>query len=416
MSLFRRQSLEYYKHRLHGDVLLLPQLSHSILTSCLFLWVVMVLIWLVLSTYSRKETVIGWLEPPEGITRVYAETTGIVKKVLVTEGELVAKDQPLLVIIDERILASGDNLSVNLLREYNNQQKMLKEQLARTHTTYEMHAKDIVKKIISAQQDLQLIGTQLSTLNDRYTLISTQVERFRALKRDGHVSSVAFDSAIAQELALKSDQQSFLRSQISQKNIIEQLQTELKLLPDNKANKIDQLKGSLSEISQQIVQLGSRDSQIIKAPRAGTVNNIQARDGQKTTANNNIPLLTLFPDDAQLTAQLLVPVRSIGFVELGQSLAIRYDAFPYQKFGIHGGAISQVSKTLLLPNELLNVPFTLNEPVYRVTALLNKPNVQAYNRDFALKPGMTISADISLGDRPLIQWLFEPIYSLKGRI
>lgn len=49
-------------------------------------------------------------------------------------------------------------------------------------------------------------------------------------------------------------------------------------------------------------------------------------------------------------------MRSIGFVEEGQSLAIRYDAFPYQKFGIYSGKVSQVSKTLLLPSELLNSP------------------------------------------------------------
>ena len=113
---------------------------------------------------------------------------------------------------------------------------------------------------------------------------------------------------------------------------------------------------------------------------------------------------------------LLIPVRSVGFIESGQSLAIRYDAFPYQKFGIYQGKVSQLSKTLLLPNELLNAPTLVNEPVYRVTALLDKPNVQAYGKDFSLKPGMTLSADISLGDRSLIQWLLEPIYSLKGRI
>ncbi len=145
------------------------------------------------------------------------------------------------------------------------------------------------------------------------------------------------------------------------------------------------------------------------------MNNVQASEGQQT-GTANIPLLTIFPSNATLSVQLLVPVRAAGFIEPGQNLAIRYDAFPYQKFGIYAGTIAQVSKTLLLPNELLNTPVPTNQPVYRITAQLAQANVQAYCKDFSLKPGMTLSADISLGDRTLMQWLLEPIYSLKGRI
>lgn len=415
-GLFRQQAIEHRKQGLHGNVLLLPRLSHTLILSALVLWVFAVLVWLFVSHYARKETVVGWLEPPEGIIRVYAEATGIVQKVLVSEGEQVAQDQPLLIVNDDRILANGENLDAGLLREYNSQRKMLDEQLARTQSTYEMRSKDISKRITSAQQDLQLIDEQLHILRERYTLVSAQVERYRALKREGHVSSVEFDNAIAQELTIKSDQQALLRNQISQKNTIDQLQIEQKLLPDENANAVDQLRTRLSDLAQQITQLSGRSARIIKAPRAGIVNNVQAREGQQANANNNIPLLTLFPSNTQLTVHLLIPVRSVGFIESGQSLAIRYDAFPYQKFGIYQGSVSQVSKTLLLPNELLNAPLQVNEPVYRVTAVLNKPNVQAYGKDFSLKPGMTLSADIGLGDRSLIQWLLEPIYSLKGRI
>jgi membrane fusion protein len=334
----------------------------------------------------------------------------------VAEGEQVAQDQPLLVVEDNRTLASGENLDVDLLNEYQSQREMLNEQLTRNRSTYEMRIKDIAKRIISAQQDLELIEEQLYILNERYILVSAQVERYRTLKRERYVSSLEFDNAMTQGLAIKNDQQALLRNRNSQKNTIDQLQTEQKLLPDENANAVDQLRSRLSDIAQQITQLNGRSSHIIKAPRAGVVNNLQARAGQQAQANNNIPLLTLFPHDSKLTAHLLIPVRSVGFIEAGQFLAIRYDAFPYQKFGIYEGRISHVSKTLLLPSELLNSPAQVNEPVYRVTATLNSANVQAYDKDFSLKPGMTLSADISLGDRSLIQWLFEPIYSLKGRI
>jgi membrane fusion protein len=415
-GLFRTQAIEHRKQGLHGKVLLLPQLSHTLILGALLLWVLIVFIWLFTSHYARKETVTGWLEPPEGITRVYAETNGIIQKVLVVEGEQVAQDQPLFIVNDDRVLASGDHLQTNLLNEYNAQRQLLNEQLTRTQSIFQGRMNDIQKRIGSAQQDIKLIDEQTRILNERFTLVSAQVERFRRLKQNGHVSSVEFDNAMAQELALKSDQQTLLRNRITQTNAIEQLRTEQTLLPDENANALDQLRSRLSDIAQQMTQLNGQSARIVKAPRAGIVNNLQAREGQQAYANNKIPLLTLFPNNKQLTVHLLIPVRAIGFIEAGQPLAIRYDAFPYQKFGIYQGTVAQVSKTLLLPNEVLNTPIAIQEPVYRVTANLTRPEVQAYGKDFALKPGMTLSADVSLSERSLIQWLLEPLYSLRGRI
>jgi membrane fusion protein len=415
-GLFRTQAIEHRKQGLHGKVLLLPQLSHTLILGVLLLWVLIVFIWLFTSHYARKETVSGWLEPPEGITRVYAETNGIIQKVLVAEGEEVTQDQPLFIVNDDRVLASGDHLQTNLINEYNAQRQLLNEQLTRTQSIFQLRMTDLQKRIGSAQQDIKLIDEQTRILTERYTLVSAQVERFRRLKQNGHVSSVEFDNAMAQELALKSDQQTLLRNRITQTNAIEQLHTELTLLPDENANSLGQLRSRLSDIAQQMTQLNGQSARIVKAPRAGIVNNLQAREGQQAYANNKIPLLTLFPNNKQLSVQLLIPVRAIGFIEAGQTLAIRYDAFPYQKFGIYQGTVAQVSKTLLLPNEVLNTPIAIQEPVYRVTANLTRADVQAYGKDFALKPGMTLSADVSLSERSLIQWLLEPLFSLKGRI
>jgi membrane fusion protein len=415
-DLFRTQAVEHHKHRLHGDVLLVPSISHTILVVLLLTWICIVFIWLFNSSYARKETVLGWLEPPSGIVRIYPEDSGIIKTVLVNEGEQVVQDQPLVIISGDRILANGEHLESQLLQEYESQQQFLNEQLRRTETIYTTRTKDIKQQITAAQHKLDMLNQQLATLNQHYELIEKQAARYKTLREAGHVSNVEYDNAIVQELALRSEKQELIRDQIEQRNLIEQLKTQQQLLPDESANQIDQLRERLSNIAQQIAQLSGQRSHIIKAPRDGIINNLQAIEGQQAQTGNQIPLLTLMPSDTQLTAQLLIPVRSIGFVEPDQILDIRYDAFPYQKFGLYTGQIIYVSKTLLLPNELLNAPVAIQEPVYRVTALLKQPNVHAYGKEFPLKPGMTLSADVRLSERTLVQWLLEPIYSLQGRL
>ncbi|MCY1558531.1 hypothetical protein D9M68_954740 [compost metagenome] len=54
------------------------------------------------------------------------------------------------------------------------------------------------------------------------------------------------------------------------------------------------------------------------------------------------------------------------------------------------------------------------EPFYRVTVALAAQAVTAYGKPEPLKPGMLLEADILGEKRRLIEWVFEPLYSLKG--
>jgi membrane fusion protein len=128
-----------------------------------------------------------------------------------------------------------------------------------------------------------------------------------------------------------------------------------------------------------------------------------------------LPLLSILPDKANLEIELYIPSRAIGFIEVDQVVRVRYDAFPHQRFGIYKGKISSISRNVLLPQELV-VPLELKEPVYKVTVLLDATSVQAYGKQFEVQPGMSLEADIVLDKRNILQWMLEPIYSIKGHL
>ena len=415
-TLFRTQVIEQKTDRLHGDVLLLPRISHSILIVFLLVWLVAVGIWLATSSYARKETVIGWLEPSAGVVRLYPEASGQIKQILVKEGDKVQAGQPLIIINGDRILADGGNLENRLLEEYESQRNLLTEQIERADLSQQDRENSLQRQVESIKHNLSLMDEQLATLDARHTLIKNQLERYRPKIEQGHISRLEYDQVLSQELSVRSDRQALLREIGNQKDLLSQRLTDLQLLPKDSANNLDQLQSRLSELAQQIAQLQGQRAHIVTATRAGVVNNLQAREGQFVSSTNPIPLLTLSDNNSPLVAHLLVPVRSAGFIAPGQRLDIRYDAFPYQKFGLYQGEIESVAKTALLPGELPNAPITLQEPVYRIEARLYEQGVSAYGQAIPLRSGMTLTADVELAERRLWQWLLEPIYSLKGRL
>ena len=77
--------------------------------------------------------------------------------------------------------------------------------------------------------------------------------------------------------------------------------------------------------------------------------------------------------------------------------------------------LTRIDQALISPNEI-QLPISLQEPVYRLRAKLSQQQMLAFGKAFDLKSGMLFEADIMLEQRTLIEWLLEPIYSLKGRV
>ncbi len=86
------------------------------------------------------------------------------------------------------------------------------------------------------------------------------------------------------------------------------------------------------------------------APQAGAITALQAAAGGSVGSAE--PLMTLVPEGAELEARLYGPSRSIGFVRPGQRVLLRYEAYPYQKFGYYEGVVKSVSRATVGPGEL----------------------------------------------------------------
>jgi membrane fusion protein len=115
------------------------------------------------------------------------------------------------------------------------------------------------------------------------------------------------------------------------------------------------------------------------------------------------------------------PSRAIGFLQPGQRVLIRYQAYPYQKYGSYAGSVASISRSAISPTELspqlagLTSIYGVNEPLYRITVELDRQNANAYGKPVQLQPGMQLEADIMIESRRLIEWVFDPLFTLTGK-
>jgi len=173
------------------------------------------------------------------------------------------------------------------------------------------------------------------------------------------------------------------------------------------------LRREIAVIDSQISEQESRRTAVITAPADGVATTILGQQGQ--VAAPSAPLLSILPAGTVLRAELFVPSRSIGFISVRQFVAIRYAAFPYQSFGSYAGKITEISRTMISPQES-GLGNQIQEPVYRVLVDLEAQNVKAYGKQMPLQSGMALEADVSLERRRLIEWVFAPLLSVTGRV
>ena len=102
--LFRQEVFEFQQHhRQWGQIALLQPLSTKILTWFIAATVSLVVAFLFVGQYARKETVIGYLTPTEGTAKIFASQQGTIKEIYVREGQEVEKEQPLLAVDTSQI-------------------------------------------------------------------------------------------------------------------------------------------------------------------------------------------------------------------------------------------------------------------------------------------------------------------------
>ena len=417
MSLFRKEVVSHQSERLTGAITLAQPLSIKLSVLILVSFAIAIVTFLFTAEYSRKETVRGFLMPNKGVIKSFATQGGTIERLLVEEGDLVEKGQALATMIIHQNSADGLSLSSKLQKQLTSQLTLLDEEISQYQSIQIQENQKLENKASALKNEKTALESQFTLANEKLELLLSQQRDVEQLKNNGFISKFEKENQQQALLEAKQQKQNIARLLLQQNNQINQTAFDKANLPQQYKLRINNLLREKANIENQLVQVKNSHSYTITASHAGTVTGIQVVEGETLSPSKaqSKPLLHILPKGSELVAELLLPTRSAGFIAKGQTSRLRFDAFPYQRFGFIESEITRIDRALITPNEV-QLPIALQEPVYRLRAKLTKQQMQAYGQAFELKSGMLFEADIMLEQRTLIEWLLEPIYSIKGRV
>jgi HlyD family secretion protein len=143
------------------------------------------------------------------------------------------------------------------------------------------------------------------------------------------------------------------------------------------------------------------------APYDGTVLEINKRS-VGSVAKEAEPILTIVPDGDELEAEIQIAAEDIGFVRKGDPVRIKIDAFPFQKHGTVNGRLTVVGADSIAV-DAQTASARGSRAFYPARVAEIGTGLRAVPQDTRLVPGMTVSAEIRVGDRTVISYFLYPL-------
>lgn len=412
-SLFRDEVFAARQERQQGKVLITTSPARRLMVLAVLLVTCILLVFAWQGEYTRKEHVSGFLAPTLGMIKIHTPQIGRVTERHVSEGDHVRQGDPLIVVSSERATGTTATAQQAMLAELASRRDSLRREQGKQYEIDRLASEGLADRIRGLEAELAQARLQREIQHSRIASAQNTVSRNRELLAANFLSRAAMQQGEEQLLDQRGQLATIERAITGLQRDLNAAQVELAASRLRRANNAASLERQISEIEQQLTENDARREVILTAPADGTVTTVLAEVGQTVAPDR--PLLSLLPAGAALEARLLIPTRAAGFIRPGQDVALRYQAFPYQRFGHYPGEVTEIGRSVLRPGEI-DLPVAFNEPVYLVTVRLAAQQVRAYGQNLALQPGMTLDADVHVDRRRLIEWVLDPLLSVTGRI
>ncbi|MGJ0129418.1 HlyD family secretion protein [Pantoea sp. RHCKP32] len=410
-DLFRKESLDAKRTRVLGSVALYCPPFRWVVIMLICLLVAVLIAFCLFGSYTKRETAQGVLVPENGMMNITAMSAGTVISLPIREGESLQKNSLIATVSSEISTRYGQTREA-IATQLEFQKAGLNSQLVNL-------AQLNSETIKSLQEKVSLLGQQAKELDTIYRqraqqieLSKTQHRKMSAMRKEGYASNTQVEQLQNDLLDASVRLQDVARQRIDVRQQLAQARQQLREQPISYDRQKNELQQKLSEITQSIVENESRRSIELRTPENGTVSAVLVKQGQVVTAGQT--LATVLPDNVRLQARIMLSSRAIGFIQPGQRVVLRYQSFPWQKFGQQYGTVLEISKSALSPQEVASITGDnqVKESMYQVKVRLDKQTIQAYGRQNSLRAGSGLEADFIIDKRRIYEWVLEPLNAL----
>lgn len=419
-NIYRKEAIEYKKIHWKGKALLLAGIPAWLVTLLASLFLIALVLSLIFCTFTQRIDVRGEVITLPHSVNVFAPQQGFVVNQHVKVGDIVNKGQPLYELDVSRNTING-NVSAAQIEVINekiaNAEDIISKLMRNKSETLTALEKQIKTTSASLAETNRMLATTQVGLNKMFTNLSS----YDKYLKDGLITKDQYNY----QHSLYFQQQSAYQSLVTQKMQLESQLTQTNSDKITKAadfdNQISSQHNQINDYKNQLVESNANGNLIIKATTNGKIESLAATKGQMV--ENGSSLAQIKPTgDIEYYLILWLPNNTIPYVKPGDTINIRYDAFPADKFGQFPGKVISISSVPASRQEMAEYTNVNNGTSQQELALYKaiikiKDKTFSYNgKTLTLSNGLKAQAVVFLEERPLYMWMFTPFYKMTQSV
>ncbi|WP_440683204.1 HlyD family type I secretion periplasmic adaptor subunit [Cysteiniphilum halobium] len=417
---------------------------HPIARTMMWLLVVLIVIAVLWACFGKMDVVVtaqGKVVPEAQVKSIQPLEKGVIKKILVKDGQLVTKGQ-VLIELDQRVTqADIDNITQQrkvayfMLKEYQSLYQLLQlptknalakvdidellftealtpperaaliELIWRKWQAYSADIDYLIAEINAAKAEKTALEMQLEMLNKTLPIISEQNSMYQTLHQNDYGSKAdvlqSQKAVIETEQAL--EQHKATVAQLSA-NIRSKTSALMRAKADYLAQVLEQIELNQKDFKSLSNELHKyqlmQQAQSLSAPLTGFVQNLSVHTIGAVVTPAQV-LLQIIPKDSPLEVNAMISNKDIGYVHEGQKVQVKVDTYPFTEYGLLIGELIEISDDAIEDQNL--------GLVFKVIAKLDHTTLYKQGKAFPIRSGMTVSVEVKTGERRIIEYFLSPL-------
>jgi len=401
-----------------------------------------VVLWVVFGRLDIVAVADGKLVPSSYLKIVQPAEQGIVKEILVREGEAVREGQVLIRM--DSVLTQADVSAIETevhnkrlaLRRIDAQltgqplamgegdppelYRQVEAQYVANVRAYENALAQERALLEKARYELAGAEATKAKLEQVLPHYREQERAFEKLTADGFAGRILYRDKQRERIEKEQDLRAQESAILASRALIEQSEKKLAQITADYRRQLRtervEVAAELERASQELAkQRHRRELLELRAPQAGVVKDLATHTAGTVAAPGTI-LMTIVPENDKLVAEVWVSNDDVGFVRPGQPARLKLAAFQFQKYGLVEGTVTHVNADATeapSPNTRSDALSGRDRPMgplsFRTLVELAGQELVAEGRRYPLQPGMQVASEIHLGTRSVLEYILSPV-------
>jgi membrane fusion protein len=372
-----------------------------------------------LGHFSKTESARGIVSATHGFARLDAPKAGFIKKVYVKQGDRVTAGTPIYLLGIGEASSGGESAVVAETRTLTETRANQVAEMQRATAFLEGTTGQELLLARNQRELVVAVDNQEKSVQDALTQARSKVQRIKDLVKQGYATRDVLDSYERSQFDYERQLTEVRLKRVEYTRQDSEKQRELATQVAEKQSQRANAANQINTIDARLAYLKTESALQVQAQSSGQVLAITAKPGDSVEASQFVAAIG--DVDAEPVVVLDVPARAIGLVKVGQKVVLKYDAFPFKTFGIQHGTVTSISSAAIRApategDSGLDPRPASRQSLYRMEVKPDNSEIEAYGEKKKLTLGSTLSADIVVERRRLIDWVLDPIRAMRGRV